>query len=55
METMRMFPPIFGGFRKTVKDIEFEGYLIPKGWQVSQLSETLHLRCFINTDLVSFV
>lgn len=34
METMRMFPPIFGNFRQTVKDIEYGGYLIPKGWQV---------------------
>ncbi|CAN4104037.1 unnamed protein product [Withania somnifera] len=33
METLRMFPPIFGGFRKTVKDIEYGGYLIPKGWK----------------------
>ena len=35
LETLRMFPPIFGGFRNTLKDIEFGGYLIPKGWQVS--------------------
>ncbi|XP_012070791.1 cytochrome P450 716B1 [Jatropha curcas] len=33
-ETMRIFPPIFGGFRKVVKDIEYDGYLIPKGWQI---------------------
>lgn len=36
METMRMFPPIFGGFRQAAKDIEFDGYIIPKGWQVSE-------------------
>jgi cytochrome P450 len=35
LETLRMFPPIFGGFRKAVKDIEYNGYIIPKGWQVS--------------------
>lgn len=34
METLRMFPPIFGGFRKAATDIEYDGYLIPKGWQV---------------------
>lgn len=34
METMRIFPPIFGGFRQTAKDIEYGGYIIPKGWQV---------------------
>ncbi|MCL7048985.1 hypothetical protein MKW94_029066 [Papaver nudicaule] len=30
METLRMIPPIFGGFRKALKDVEFGGYLIPK-------------------------
>ncbi|TYH30348.1 hypothetical protein E1A91_A01G083200v1 [Gossypium mustelinum] len=34
METLRMFPPIFGGFRKVVKDIEYGGYLIPKDWLI---------------------
>lgn len=34
METLRMVPPVFGGFRKAMKDIEYGGYLIPKGWQV---------------------
>ncbi|KAF2288749.1 hypothetical protein GH714_012229 [Hevea brasiliensis] len=34
METMRMFPPIFGGFSQAVKDIENDGYIIPKGWQI---------------------
>jgi cytochrome P450 len=36
METLRMVPPAFGGFRKAMKDIEYSGYLIPKGWQVSK-------------------
>lgn len=36
METLRMFPPIFGGFRKVVKDIEYGGYFIPKDWLVSR-------------------
>ncbi|KAG7957576.1 hypothetical protein I3843_11G183100 [Carya illinoinensis] len=35
METLRMVPPVFGGFRTALKDIEFGGYLIPKGWQFS--------------------
>ncbi|KAJ9153766.1 hypothetical protein P3X46_027174 [Hevea brasiliensis] len=34
METMRMFPPIFGGFSQAVKDIENDGYIIPKLWQI---------------------
>lgn len=29
-----MIPPVFGGFRKALKDVEFGGYLIPKGWQI---------------------
>ncbi|CAL9127529.1 unnamed protein product [Musa acuminata var. zebrina] len=31
MEILRMIPPIFGNFRRALKDIEYEGYLIPKG------------------------
>ncbi|CAI0379885.1 unnamed protein product [Linum tenue] len=42
-ETMRMFPPIFGGFRNALKDIEFEGYLIPKGWQVFWATGLTHM------------
>ncbi|EXB50285.1 Cytochrome P450 [Morus notabilis] len=34
METLRIVPPVFGGFRKALKDIEYGGYLIPKGWQI---------------------
>lgn len=33
-ETLRIYPPVFGGFRKAVQDVEFSGYTIPKGWQV---------------------
>lgn len=36
METQRRLPPIFGGFRIALKDIEYGGYVIPKGWQVSE-------------------
>ncbi|KAL4619084.1 hypothetical protein ACB092_06G055500 [Castanea dentata] len=38
METLRIHPPVFGGFRKALKDIEYGGYLIPKGWQISWVS-----------------
>ncbi|KAK8706048.1 hypothetical protein V6N13_049627 [Hibiscus sabdariffa] len=34
METLRLFPPIFGGFWKAVKDFEYGGYLIPKDWLI---------------------
>ncbi|XP_052178433.1 cytochrome P450 716B1-like [Diospyros lotus] len=43
LETLRMFPPIFGGFRNTLKDIEFGGYLIPKGWQIFWASSMTHM------------
>ncbi|KAI5570085.1 hypothetical protein BDE02_11G002000 [Populus trichocarpa] len=33
-ETLRMTPPVLSFFRKVLKDFEYEGYLIPKGWQV---------------------
>ncbi|XP_051135311.1 cytochrome P450 716B1-like [Andrographis paniculata] len=43
METLRMIPPIFGGFRKVMEDIEYNGYLIPKGWQVFWVTSMTHM------------
>ncbi|PHU13034.1 hypothetical protein BC332_19964 [Capsicum chinense] len=43
METLRMFPPVFGGFRQTVKDIEYGGYLIPKGWKIFWVTAKTHM------------
>ncbi|KAI3456943.1 hypothetical protein Pfo_013606 [Paulownia fortunei] len=43
METLRTIPPIFGGFRKTLEDIEYEGYLIPKGWQIFWVTGMTHM------------
>ncbi|KAJ1389583.1 Cytochrome P450 [Sesbania bispinosa] len=43
METLRMFPPIFGGFRKAATDIEYGGYLIPKGWQIFWVTAMTHM------------
>ncbi|KAL1562458.1 cytochrome P450 CYP728D25 [Salvia divinorum] len=34
MEVLRMYPPVIFGFRTAARDIEMEGYVIPKGWQV---------------------
>nr|AAT47183.1 taxoid 10-beta hydroxylase [Taxus cuspidata] len=33
-ETMRIFPPGFGSYRKAIIDIDYDGYTIPKGWQL---------------------
>ncbi|XP_057809878.1 LOW QUALITY PROTEIN: taxane 13-alpha-hydroxylase-like [Salvia miltiorrhiza] len=43
METLRTFPPLFGGFRKTLEDIEYQGYIIPKGWQILWVSAMTHM------------
>ncbi|KAI9108506.1 hypothetical protein K1719_020390 [Acacia pycnantha] len=42
-ETLRLFPPVFGNFRMAVRDIEYEGYLIPKGWQIFWVSAMTHM------------
>jgi cytochrome P450 family 26 subfamily A len=34
MESLRINPPVFFSFRKVLKDFNYEGYLVPKGWQV---------------------
>eukprot|EP01018_Ginkgo_biloba_P010815 Gb_06028 [translate_table: standard] len=33
-ETLRMFPPGYGTFRRAIVDIEYNGYTIPKGWKL---------------------
>ncbi|XP_038685630.1 cytochrome P450 716B1-like [Tripterygium wilfordii] len=42
LEVLRMFPPVFGGFRNTLKDLEYNGYLIPKGWQIFWVTNMTH-------------
>ncbi len=34
-ESMRVIPPIGGAFRQMIRDTEFAGFTIPKGWSVS--------------------
>ncbi|KAF8023743.1 hypothetical protein BT93_F1052 [Corymbia citriodora subsp. variegata] len=43
METLRMVPPVFAGFRVALKDIDYSGYIIPKGWQIFWASSTTHM------------
>ncbi|KAM5582974.1 taxadiene 5-alpha hydroxylase-like [Rosa sericea] len=42
-ELMRMIPPVFGSFRKTLKDTQYGGYDIPKGWQVFWAAYGTHM------------
>ncbi len=41
-EVMRVIPPIGGAFRVTTQDVEYGGYRIPKGWQVSLSIRSAH-------------
>ncbi|KAK1315008.1 hypothetical protein QJS10_CPA06g00181 [Acorus calamus] len=41
-ELLRMYSPVFGNFRKVVKDTSFNGFDIPKGWQV-EWTTTSHM------------
>ncbi|KAL8132796.1 hypothetical protein AgCh_008322 [Apium graveolens] len=43
LEIMRTIPPIIGGFRKALKDMEYGGYLIPKGWQIFWATHRTHM------------
>ncbi|KAJ7960743.1 Cytochrome P450 [Quillaja saponaria] len=43
METLRMFPPIFGSFRKALTDTEYNGYVIPKGLQILWFAPMTHM------------
>ncbi|KAL5548331.1 hypothetical protein UlMin_003562 [Ulmus minor] len=53
METLRVVPPVFGGFKKAVKDIEYGGYIIPKGWQKISHSLSCSKRCCFVTSNMS--
>ena len=44
-EMMRFTPPILGNFRQVTRDIHFDGFDIPKGWQVLMQSVIL---CFFS-------
>jgi hypothetical protein len=46
LKTLRMFPLLFGGFRKPVKDPECGGYIIPEGWQLNSPVLTFYLILF---------
>ncbi|XP_024542157.1 cytochrome P450 716B1 [Selaginella moellendorffii] len=39
-ESMRMRPPVGGGFREALVDLEFDGYVVPKGWKLNWTTAT---------------
>ncbi|KAL3682265.1 hypothetical protein R1sor_000287 [Riccia sorocarpa] len=41
-ETLRLHPVLTGSYRKTVTDLEYEGYHIPKGWLLNWNSQHSH-------------
>ncbi|XP_047093943.1 cytochrome P450 716B1-like [Lolium rigidum] len=53
-ETLRIVPPVVGGFRTALEDIEFDGYLIPKGWQVFWTANETHMDPSIFHDPAKF-
>ncbi|CAK7351125.1 unnamed protein product [Dovyalis caffra] len=54
MESLRMTPPALILYRKVLKDFEYEGYLIPKGWQVMLSTSMTHMDDNIFPDASKF-
>ncbi|KAK1422611.1 hypothetical protein QVD17_17896 [Tagetes erecta] len=42
-ELMRIYPPVTLSFRRAKQDFEYEGFIIPKGWQVLVSSSMTHM------------
>ncbi|XP_038681210.1 taxadiene 5-alpha hydroxylase [Tripterygium wilfordii] len=53
-ESMRLFPPIFGSFRKAIADIQYGGFTIPKGWKVLWTAYGTHYSKEYFQDPLSF-
>lgn len=41
-EVERLYPPVAGGFRGVIKDFEFNGYRVPKGWMALYRIDAAH-------------
>ncbi|VAH29511.1 unnamed protein product [Triticum turgidum subsp. durum] len=53
-ETLRIVPPVFGNFRRALEDVEFDGYSIPKGWQVFWTANVTHMNASIFQEPTKF-
>ncbi|KAL4369426.1 hypothetical protein GQ457_05G033440 [Hibiscus cannabinus] len=53
-ELMRVNPPMLGSFRLVTKDITFDGYHIPKGWQIFWVAPGTHMDSNIFEDPEKF-
>ncbi|KAK8612102.1 hypothetical protein V6N13_092221 [Hibiscus sabdariffa] len=53
-ELMRANPPMLGSFRLVTKDITFDGYHIPKGWQIFWVAPGTHMDSNIFEDPEKF-
>ena len=51
-ETLRMVSPIFGGFRKAVQDLEYDGYLIPAKVLINYLVPYIDPTCYRKFDVM---
>ncbi|KAK0592551.1 hypothetical protein LWI29_021133 [Acer saccharum] len=49
-EVMRFTPPLFGNFRQVTRDIHFDGFHIPKGWQLLWVASSTHMNNDIFED-----
>ncbi|CAA0818036.1 cytochrome P450- family 716- subfamily A-polypeptide 1 [Striga hermonthica] len=41
-ETLRLWPPVSSGFREALVDINYGGYIIPKGWKLFWNAPVVH-------------
>ncbi|KAI3495206.1 hypothetical protein L1887_37438 [Cichorium endivia] len=53
-EMLRIHPPVTLSFRRAMQDIEYGGFIIPKGWQVMLSQSTTHMNNDIFQDPTVF-
>ncbi|KAL3683755.1 hypothetical protein R1sor_001777 [Riccia sorocarpa] len=53
-ETLRLHPVLVGTYRKTVTDLEYKGYYIPKGWVLNWNNQHSHFNSKYFKDPLKF-